>query len=66
MAEAAPSRSAAPTLAVDFALYRTIAAQGGVFTTAQALERYSDGRSAGSSRSRAVATESLERCPCRR
>jgi very-short-patch-repair endonuclease len=27
---------------VDFALYRTIAAQGGVFTTAQARERYSE------------------------
>jgi hypothetical protein len=27
---------------VDFALYRTIALQGGVFTTAQARERYSE------------------------
>jgi very-short-patch-repair endonuclease len=27
---------------MDFALYRTIAAQGGVFTTAQARERYSE------------------------
>jgi hypothetical protein len=44
IAAAAVRRSARPhPPRVDFALYRTIAAQGGVFTTAQALDHCSDG-----------------------